>query len=219
MDSNQTDLTRRANLALLLGIISSVILSMAVPTRVWGTTIDSATLFSNNGHYYQLFSTLRTWDNARWAAEQMGGYLATITSPAENSFVTSLLPDGFNAWLGGFQPAGSPEPAGNWQWVTGEAFSYVNWNTGEPNNGVGWGVTDESALEIYGITTDQLGKWNDVRPNVETYGYVVEFDSTPPGIPEPEAPPVPDTCGSIGLLCLGLFLIIPTEAWSNKPAH
>ncbi len=169
--------------------------------------------FPENGHYYQMSTTLRTWDNARWAAEQMGGHLATITSPAENNFVTQLLPTEVNAWLGGFQPLGSVEPNGSWQWVTGEAFDYSNWNGGEPNNGIGWNLTDENSLEIYGVLASGRGKWNDLRPDYGAFIFVVEWDATPLGLPEPGAPPLstvpePSTCiaGALLLLPFGVGL-------------
>jgi len=116
--------------------------------------------FSGNGHYYQYVDVSVPWTQARSLAEQNSGFLATISSQAENDFVAGLLPSGANAWLGGFQPSGSPEPAGGWQWVTGEPFNYMNWNTGEPNEGIGWNMSDENSLEIYGVISI-LGSWND----------------------------------------------------------
>ena len=82
------------------------------------------------------------------AAEVRGGYLATITSAQENTFVHNLITaneywinvgvDSRGPWLGGYQPAGSLEPAGGWTWVTGEAFVYQNWGisafTGSANS-------------------------------------------------------------------------------------
>ncbi|MCC6124461.1 MAG: hypothetical protein IT426_05850 [Pirellulales bacterium] len=85
----------------------------------------------------------------------LNGWLVDINSAAENAFVYSLIeatnhpgfwfPElgggiGLGPWIGGFQPADSPEPGGNWQWVTGSAFTdangtptqYSNWFTGYP---------------------------------------------------------------------------------------
>ena len=92
-------------------------------------------------------------DGMRDAATAKGGWLADIQSAAENDFVFSLLTSdmwylemgdgaGLGPWLGGFQPEGSPEPAGNWQWVTGSLFTdangsfigYTNWYPGQPRN-------------------------------------------------------------------------------------
>jgi hypothetical protein len=48
--------------------------------------------WSGNGHYYALampssYSDSFTWTNANTAATQAGGYLATVTSSAENDFL------------------------------------------------------------------------------------------------------------------------------------
>lgn len=118
-----------------------------------------------NGHTYRLVigPELR-WEQARLAATSQllgtsSGYLATITSIEEQNFITgkfgaAILPWG--AWLGGFQPAGSAEPAGNWQWVTGEPFDFTNWVAGEPNNN-----GDEKYLQLF--VNGNL--WNDLGDN------------------------------------------------------
>jgi len=146
-----------------------------------------------NGHLYEavLVPEGIDWQSATQTAEQSGGWLATITSEAENVFVTSLISgreDEFfqppyvnpeqhylNApWIGGFQPDGSPEPAGNWQWVTGEPFTYTNWAPLEPNNEI---YGDEDSLQLY-----LGGWWNDLPHSgfqACPHGYIVEY------IPEP----------------------------------
>jgi len=64
---------------------------------------------SGNGHYYQLFPRLTGFTEAQAAAIGMGGYLATVTSAAENSFIaTNFLATGTPLWLGGFQSAANP---------------------------------------------------------------------------------------------------------------
>jgi hypothetical protein len=91
-----------------------------------------------NGHTYRLlFLRPRlTWDNARVVAfsqtlNGVRGHLATITSESEQRFIEQLANSSMwyreTLWLGGFQPSGSPEPDGSWQWVTGEPFTYSNW--------------------------------------------------------------------------------------------
>lgn len=82
--------------------------------------LQAADVFnSQNGHTYRLIQFLELrWEEARVAAlsrSKLGvaGYLATITSAeeqafAEAHFLSALQPWG--AWLGGYQPAGSPEP-------------------------------------------------------------------------------------------------------------
>lgn len=140
-----------------------------------------------NGHWYQVAQTPGpvNWEVADQAARQAGGYLATITSAAENAFVASLVANpaywvevgnSFGPWLGGYQPPGSPEPNGDWRWVTGEPWGYTNWAPGEPNN------SDEEDYLQFGGTAGPGSKWNDARNNSAwtSHAYVMET-STPVG--------------------------------------
>ena len=132
------------------------------------------------------------WEAAQAVAEARGGYLTTLTSAAENTFVFNLVDnasfwhiDGFGSaigpWIGGFQPDGSPEPAGGWEWVTAEPWSYTNWASGEPNN---MGGTEKYA-DLFGHGV-RAPTWNDLNPTVVLEGYIVEWDELPgPDVPEP----------------------------------
>ena len=157
---------------------------------VWNTTDGG------NGHAYEVVAAPETlsWETARAAAKTRGGDLATITSPAENAFVFVLADsadywidyDGhipMGPWLGGFQPLGSPEPDGGWQWVTGEPFAYTNWAPGppaQPSN-----TSGEDRLHFFvAETAGQRGPtWNDVQNNGQALprAYVVEYVPEPGG--------------------------------------
>ncbi|MCK9441150.1 MAG: hypothetical protein M0Q13_06995 [Methanothrix sp.] len=142
-----------------------------------------------NGHYYEavLVPGGITWNDANTRANAAGGHLATITSAAENQFVYNLVAEyddywlgdnhgnGAGPWLGGYQPAGSLEPAGGWAWVTGEPFSYTNWHTGEPNNGGGFGWFEENLL-FYGYQTLKSPDWNDASRDLITKSYIAEYE-------------------------------------------
>ena len=145
-----------------------------------------------NGHWYEvvLVPERISWTDAKTEAELKGGYLATITSAEENSFVFSLVTTpacwttgtpgtSLGPWLGGFQPDGSPEPDGNWQWLSGEPFTYTCWAPFEPSNG--WG--SEHFLSFYNGTENSMAStWNDLQNYDAPYApvaYVVEY------IPEP----------------------------------
>ena len=77
---------------------------------------------SYNGHTYQRFDESMSWKDAKAYCESLGGYLATITSSAEQEAVKELIAKGTKAqyWLGGTDEA----TLNDWQWVTGEAFTY-----------------------------------------------------------------------------------------------
>jgi hypothetical protein len=162
--------------------------SIVSPVDCDGQVIDPA-----NGHYYQVVTAPSSisWNDARNAAAAMSylgytGHLATITSAAENGFLVSTFSGSLLAGkdLGGFQPPGSPEPAGGWTWITGEPWTFVNWAPGEPNNG-GGAFSYENGLQFAWATTD--GTWNDIQDAAtglpQFSGYVVEFER----VPEPAA--------------------------------
>jgi hypothetical protein len=136
-----------------------------------------------NGHWYEFVESEGiTWSDARVAAETKiflgaDGHLATIHSEQENDFVADLI--AFRGWLGGFQPPGSPEPGGGWQWVTGEPFVYDNWRPGEPNNLCN---DAEDYIEMFGAPNVAIGLWNDATNapllgcTAPAGGFVVEYE-------------------------------------------
>ncbi len=133
-----------------------------------------------NGHWYDYVPAFEIpWDTAQAVAEANGGYLATLTSAAENDIVTEVMdiPGTDGAWLGGYQPNPGDLPADGWEWVTGEAWSYTNWDPDEPNDFGG----SEWLLEVWGSQGDgPVGSWNDADDTAgHIRGYVIEYDSVP----------------------------------------
>lgn len=111
----------------------------------------------------------------------MCGYFATVTSEAENAFITTKVGTAA-AWLGG----SDRKTYKSWYWYDPKApeygtqfanesasvnGSYVNWNRGEPN-----GNGTEQALQIL---SGGGGKWNNLREDhtdpAAKMGYVVEY--------------------------------------------
>lgn len=151
-----------------------------------------------NDHWYEVVYVGPAgiaWTAARTAAENAGGYLATLTSAAENEFVYDLVKDDPNLWpadsfggngvgpyIGGYQIAGSAEPGGGWAWVTGEEWNYTNWCPNEPNNSNGG--TEAYLHYFWPIGTNGQVKgptWNDLADSIPlgVRGYIVEY------VPEP----------------------------------
>jgi len=143
-----------------------------------------------NDHFYNavLVPSGITWEDARIGAEALGGYLATTTSAAENTFVFETVDSpefwfasgGHNhgPWLGGLQPAGSQEPAGGWEWVTGEPWAYTSWHPMQPdNNG------NQDRLIFYSGDGSMASTWDDIGASqIPIRGYVVES-----AVPEPSS--------------------------------
>lgn len=144
--------------------------------------------WAGNGHYYEYIGTGLSWTDARAAAlasSHLGqsGYLVTITSAGENSFIGTLSSDG---WIGATDQA----VEGEWRWAdgpeggnlfwTGAAggtpSGYSSWSGGEPNDYFGFHT--ENYAQFSG------GNWNDL-PNGGGYerGYYIEYN----GVPEPAA--------------------------------
>lgn len=96
-----------------------------------------------NGHYYEYVSVRMTWQAARDAAANasylgMNGYLATITSAAEQTFIEGLLSSvslffTTNIWIGGSDEA----VEGEWRWVTGPEAGTMFWLGGRSGSSVG----------------------------------------------------------------------------------
>ena len=136
------------------------------------------------------------------AAEAVGGYLATVTSAAENDFIFALIDDAKywfmdpadnneGPWLGGYWEDNA------WKWVTGETWSYTAWDNGEPNN-----IGSETRLNYFSNDASSNNPmrqpyWNNVGPTSEMLGYVIEYDTEPGN----NAVPIP---GAVWLLGSGL---------------
>lgn len=141
-----------------------------------------------NGHFYEWVPGTYEWAGANTAATGLGGYLISITSAAEQSFVTESswfeykVTDGagFGPWIGAVQPPGSTEPAGGWLWSSGEgilASTCSNWEVGEPNN-----TNGEEAGHMWNFALT----WNDLSVEMSNAGgFIVEYNLNP--VPEPEA--------------------------------
>lgn len=162
-------------------------------------------------HFYEYVSAATQWNNAKAGAASRSffgrqGYLATITSQAENNFIWKIMSS--DAWVGGTdnyllinEAAGSTVYAdqnaaeGKFYWVTGPekgqqysynnayqgavtAFNgrYHNWAGGEPND---YGSNAVSGQEDYTqLYSSGTGQWNDL-PNSSGLGYIIEYGDMP----------------------------------------
>ncbi len=144
-----------------------------------------------NGHWYEVVSVPGgiTWTDAKQAAQDKGGYLATITSAEENAFVYSLVDDdrfwklvGNNddgPWLGGAYD----RKGGDWRWVTGEPWDYTNWYPGQPDHQQvpPDRLYPQDSLHFYGGDYKRTPMWDDDWHETATgsVAYVVEWNSRP----------------------------------------
>jgi hypothetical protein len=179
--------TLRVFYTVLAVLFSSTLLA---PQSAFAVPIEWDVASGGNGHFYEVIAapTGISWDDAQLAAVTAGGYLATITSAEENTFVYGLVSgdpslwivDGANntlgPWLGGIQAPGSPEPADGFEWVTGEPFIYSNFLPGQPDNA----FDNEEAIDFFGFGPNNYTPgWNDLPRDVPlVLAYIIE--SEPP---------------------------------------
>lgn len=170
-------------------LTSAVLFTLAAPAQA--APIQWTIAAGGNDHWYEMVTGLPqiTWSDASNTAQSRGGYLATITSRAEQAYVVTAFRNlGTNPWIDGSDAAAE----GVWQWTSGpEAGTQITefyWYSGEPNN-----YGNEDHLHMLLGTHDLNGAWNDLNAanlysGMAADGYIVEYSGTPGGqgqVPEP----------------------------------
>lgn len=172
-------MTRLPNRVLLLALFAGAGMAHAADESEW-------TYFAETGSWYRAVggSVIGdghvSWEQAHADAISRGVHLVDIHSASENAFVQQLALSNDPAhghWIGLYQPPGSPEPNGGWQWTTGASVTYTNWGGGEPNNS---GGSENHAMLIGNNPAFAPDRWNDYNGsstgNVPWRGgYVLEY--------------------------------------------
>lgn len=89
------------------------------------------------GHCYFPLTTNLSFADAKAGCVTEGGYLAIVTSSAENDFIATI-DSAAERWIGLSRAAADPNVAASYKWVDGTAFDatkFDGWATGEPNGG------------------------------------------------------------------------------------
>src|SRR5690349_11720885 len=130
-----------------------------LPLAIAWPAAAAPVIWSGNGHAYDTVMSFTGigWVEAKLAARKRGcgWYLATITSAAEDKFVSDLVThridlfvDGHGPWIGGHQRDSKAEPGSDWAWVTGERFTFAHWNPGEPDNKADGDTGSEPGIKV-----------------------------------------------------------------------
>jgi len=163
--------------------LASACLALGLATSAGAAPVQWTSASGGNDHWYEVIwaHANLTWNQANAAAQSLvhdgeTGYLASITSAAEQAFLNGVN-NAFTtassshhgtyvtAWIG----ANDAAVDGAFEWTSGEAFGYSNWAGGEPNN---WGG-DEDYVQGWWSGDD----WNDAGLYSTLQKYVVEYDS------------------------------------------
>ncbi len=117
-----------------------------------------------NGHTYYISNQATSWQRADSMAKSIGGHLVSITTAAENTFLTlnMLLSSG---WTG----LNDSLNEGTFVWSNGEPFIYSNWSLLQPDNA---GNSD------YVLFSSLLGLWDDQKNSLNNF--IIEFDCLAP---------------------------------------
>jgi len=149
------------------------------------SSVASALLSANiqgsknySAHTYALTNSKMTWANAKAAAAALGGYLATINTKAENTFLTNefyIAYNNANMWHG----ANDIATEGTWVWDNGTTSG----DSGSTDNLCGTGCDGTANPKVYSNATwaDGSRKWNTNEPNQsgeEDCGNIVRDDGT-----------------------------------------
>lgn len=156
-------------------------------------------LDSENGHYYEVGTTAAgdpamvnfaqaIADAQSHSYDGMQGYLATITTMGERSFIAGLTSN--VAWVG----ASDADQEGVWKWIggpeagqvfyTGHAWEsnfcsgFCYWAPGEPNQ-----AGEEDAMVV---NWNQAGQWDDWN-GANQANYIIEYSRDAAAVPEPRA--------------------------------
>ena len=180
------------------------------PTITVSVTPAGTNYYSGNGHYYEVVNETVTWTAAKAAAEAstlygLTGYLVTITSAAENTFVSSKI--SADAWIGASDDGNYTSNThatteGTWEWVSGpengktftcqpsgqgkqavaahsdcEVHSDTSYENWAANEPNDW-PDEDIGQEDYGHIRSN-GAWNDYANNQTVNYYIIEYGGMP----------------------------------------
>ena len=165
--------------------LALALLALGTSVAAHAAPIQWATGAGGNGHWYELVASPNqlSWGtaeaNANASSHQgAAGYLASITSTAENDWVFANIVKGTSAWFGGTQTI--PGNQSSWKWSNGESWGFTAWDSGQPDNYAG------GTQHTFYYDNATVGKlWHDAPDHWGGIpkAYVVEYAAP---VPEPE---------------------------------
>jgi len=86
-----------------------------------------------SNHCYRLFKEAVSWQSAKQKCVDKGGYLVTITSSAEQTFIRNLY-NGSGTDMATSIGLSDIALETDFKWVTGEAYVFKYWRSGNPDD-------------------------------------------------------------------------------------
>jgi len=125
-----------------------------------------------NGHWYGLVIAEGDiqWSVCQELAQQVGGYLASLSSAEENQWLHALVishPAAFathGPWLGGYVTDGQ------WRWVSGDPWQFTAWTQTNPNG-------DGMNMGYWDITNPASASWNDAPESNFMVSFAIEWST------------------------------------------
>ncbi len=153
---------------------------------------------------YYLSSASLTYMEARDLAANLGGYLVSIKTEAENQWLINNSPEQ-NFWLGLDDIRNESKTGGSvdktkYRWNDGTDLTWENFGSGEPNDSAKDTTTDHPGEDYIEFSS---GTWNDIYHNVKRK-FVIEYNPTQ--IPDFNGNSIKcngDTDGSIDFIVTG----------------
>ncbi|XP_064329672.1 C-type mannose receptor 2 [Phalacrocorax carbo] len=134
------------------------------------------------------------WPEAKQACESQGAVLATIASPLEQAFITSMLPNiSFDLWIG------LHDAQREFQWVEGEPLRHASWAPGEPSGCSASSPRDKPTNCVvvwHGLPPHFTGRWDDRSCLEEKHGYICQ-QSIDPSLSPARTPYPPSPTGTL----------------------
>ena len=116
----------------------------------------------NGTSCYRLFTSSKTWENAKEECEKWNARLVKVESSEENDFIkTELLPTEYDNYWIGLSDSGKKN---FWMWTDGtqlDSDGYKNWGDDQPDNNKY--KQNCVVMQRRKFNPDHDGKWHDQR--------------------------------------------------------
>ena len=135
------------------------------------TPIFPSGTYNVGGSRFLLVKDAVSWEQGSLIATNAGGHLAVPSNEKEASFMAlslrASLDESGSCWIGGKRNEGPPEI---WNFVTGEAFTFITWLESQPDNS-----GDEENYLVLKKKGNSLGANDEDKNGTNTNHFLIEW--------------------------------------------